>query len=174
MEVSAEKPTLFYGGKNMGNWNGNGRNGQNGCGCGCNLFTSLSRTLNNLLSTSSNGCGCNHNNSGCGCNQNGWNTYANGFVSGVNAANASDAWWEQNGNNCPCHGNGNGNNQNNGTATVNIFGGSAGGNSGYGCGCGSNADLSAYTACNNQCFDPYYAQQYGLYPFNQCNCNYGL
>lgn len=152
----------------MSNWNGNGRGGN---GCGCNLLNNLSRTLNNLFSTGSNnnnGC-CN-----CGCNQNGWNTFANGFVSGVNAANASEEWWgnndhNHNGNGCGCNGNQGGGN---GTATVNVFGGNTGN---CPCGCGSSADLSAYTACGNQCYDAYYAQQYGLYPFNQnCSCGYGF
>ncbi len=148
----------------MGNWN---CNGQNGCGCGCNLFANLSRALNNLFST-----GCN-NNHGCGCNC--WNNFANGFTSGVNAANAAQAW--QNNGGCGC-GNGwnNASNRsgcgcgNGNTPTPTNF---SGGNS-CGCGCGSNADLSAYTACDNQCFDPYYAQQYALYPFGQSNCNCGF
>lgn len=42
------------------------------------------------------------------------------------------------------------------------------GNNNSGCGCGSNADLSAYTACGNGCYDPYYAAQYRIY---SCGCN---
>ena len=72
----------------------------------------------------------------------GCNNYDRGFVNGVNTVNNI-----LNGNNggCGCNG---GNN---------------------GCGCGSNADLSAYTACNDQCYDPYYAAQYG-YPTG-CSCS---
>ncbi len=94
----------------------------NSCGCG------LASILNNLFGTGNNGCNCGCNNH-CGCN----NNFTNGFISGVNAANA------------------------------------AGRGSNNGCGCGSNADLSAYTACGNQCYDAYYAQQYALYP--SCGCD---
>lgn len=49
--------------------------------CGCNN-NSLARTLNNLFGSGNGSCGC-------GCN--GWNNFSNGFVSGVNAANAANS-----------------------------------------------------------------------------------
>ena len=162
----------------MGNQSRNGNNG-----VGCCIMNSLVETFGNLFSTQpfcGNGnCGNNNGNnrsnnfnngfvsgvnavsaanglnttnSGCGCGCGCNNNFRSGFSSGVNAANAL-----LNDNNCNNNGNGNG----------------------CGCGCGSNADLSSYTACGNQCFDAYYAQQYGLYPFNQsgngngCGCGCG-
>ena len=64
----------------------------------CNSCNTLSMILNNLFG---NGCGCNNSapasNNNCGCGNN-WNTFSNGFVSGVNAVNAA------NGNNgCGCN-----------------------------------------------------------------------
>ncbi len=47
------------------------------------------------------------------------------------------------------------------------------GGSGYGCGCGSNGDLSYFTACDNQCYDAYYAQQYALGGDYGCGCGSG-
>ena len=121
----------------------------------CNsCIGSLASALNNLFGSP---CGCNQNNyslastvnnlfgegSGCGC---GWNNFSNGFVSGVNAANAA------NGNN---HGNG---------------------NSGCGCnhgnsGCGNNQNYGYGGG-----FDPYYARQYALGPYaqNGCGCSYNF
>lgn len=54
------------------------------CGCNNNNYT-LASTLNNLFGSGNGGCGC-----GCGCNNPGWNNFSNGFVSGVNAVNASE------------------------------------------------------------------------------------
>ncbi len=58
----------------------------------CNTCNnSLASILNNLFGSP---CGCQNN----GC-QNGWNNFSNGFISGVNAANAAGG----NGNNgCGC------------------------------------------------------------------------
>lgn len=61
----------------------------------CN--TTLASVLNNLFGTP---CGCNNAGNGCGCNNNGWNNFTNGFVSGVNAANAAA------GNGCGCQNHG--------------------------------------------------------------------
>lgn len=119
--------------------------------------------LENLFSTAPYCNGGGHG--GCGCN-NGNRNFANGFITGVNAANAAN---NINGG-CGCNGNGNWN-----------------GNGGCGCGCngnGNNAvpfangfggDLSGYTGCGCPTNDCYYARQYALYPFNNggnngCNC----
>lgn len=130
------------------------------CGCGCqscgctSLIDSIANALNNLFPTYCNNCGRGNNNggnqrnSGCGCQRN---------------------------NGCGCQNNGTSPaNILNNTMFVNLFGGR--GQSGCGCnqnscgcnqcGCGSNADLTALTACGNQCYDDYYAQQYALYPYN--------
>ncbi len=75
------------------------------------------------------------------------------------------------GNNTTREGFGGGNFSNN-NVLVNLFG-EGGTGSGCGCGCGSNADLTAFTACNNQCYDDYYARQYALYPYNTQSCGCG-
>ena len=153
-----------YGGKTMCN--------SNSCGnsVGCCLLNNFADAINNLFSTEPY-CGC-HGNHGCGCNGGRpVNLFTDGFVSGVNAANTVYGCGCNGNNGCGCSGNG-GNGGFGIQAVSNFFGPVS---SGCGCGCGSNADLSSYTACNNQCFDAYYAQQYGLYPFNTssngiCSC----
>ncbi len=131
---------------------------------GCCLLNSFADAINNLFSTQPY---CGGGNCGCGCNRS-TTAFTNGFVSGVNAAYTVSG--------CGCNGNQNGNPIGFGAQPVAANGfGPGPGHNGCGCGCGSNADLSPYTACNNQCYDPYYAQQYGLYPFNTgsngiCSC----
>ncbi len=133
--------------------------------CGCCLLNNFANAINNLFSTEPY-CGCPRRGCGCGCSTP-VTTFTNGFLSGVNAANAVNNCGCGNQNNCGC-GNQNGcgcnQNGNGGIAPVNN----------NGCGCGANADLSAYTNCGNGCYDAYYAQQYGLYPFNTgngiCSC----
>lgn len=90
----------------------------------------------------------------CGCGRSGNPvSFTDGFVSGVNAANEIYGLGNGNGG-CGCGGNGNG-----------------------GCGCNNgNGDLSAYTGCGNQGYDPYYARQYALCPScgnNGCGCGNG-
>ena len=138
-------------GNNRGNNCGN--NCGCNCGCGCSLFNQVARAINNLFG---NGCGCNGNGGcGCGCGCNGGRRNQGGC--GCNSCNSC--------------------NSNNNTLFVNLFGQEFGvaesGSGNWNCGCnscGGEADLTSLTGCGNQCFDAYYARQYGLYPFNRTNC----
>lgn len=141
----------------MGNYSGNGS-------VGCCIMNSLAEIFGNLFSTEPYcGCGCHHPQG----------NFNSGFVSGVNVVSAANGLGNGG---CGC-----GNNFANGlssginaaNALVNAGGNNGNHGGGCGCGCGSNADLSSYTACNNQCYDAYYAQQYGLYPFDGSGCGCG-
>ncbi len=121
--------------------------------CGGTLWNNILNALENLFPAGgcgcNNGCGCNQNN-GCGCNNN------NGIaLTSLDEFYIGPVPYAGNGNNNGC-----GCNNNNGCGCN---------NNNNGCGCGSNLDLSAYTACGNQCYDAYYARQYALIP-NRNGC----
>lgn len=116
--------------------------------CGCSIANGIADAIKNLFSTPccrcNNGCGCNGNNNGCGCNGNNNGGTPVPILANLLNTNLFFGTPTNGGNGCGCNGN----------------------NNGCGCGCGSNGDLSAYTACGNQCYDDYYARQYALYPYN--------
>lgn len=128
------------------------RNGNNG-GVGCCIMNSLVDVFSNLFSTEPY-CG-NGNHWG---NNDRSDTFNNGFVSGVNAVSAANGLGTTNGG-CGCNNNFQGGFSSGVRAANALL---------------NENDHSGGCGCRNGDFDAYYAQQYGLYPFNQngngCGC----